>query len=108
MRTSLLILALLLADSALPFWWSPYSASAQLSLALEEGDTTLLARAVDLEHLQHIVAHQVHTNHSIQRNTMLDPKYQVALDDLIADLLRQKVARRTRHEEILKLIRQTL
>jgi len=108
MRTSLLILALLLAGTALPFWWSPYSASGQLAVALEERDAVVLNRSVDLERLQRLVAYHVRTSHSIQRNPTLEPTHQQAFDALVADSMRQEVERRTRHSEILQLLRRAL
>lgn len=108
MRTSLLIFLLLLAGTALPFWWSPYSASGRLAIALEEGDEAVLAAAIDVERLQRGVAYHVRTSYSIQRNPTLDPRYQEAFDALIEDVVRQEIERRTRRSEILQLVRRAL
>jgi hypothetical protein len=108
MRTSLLIVLLLLAGAALPFWWSPYSASGRLALALAEQDEQVLAQALDMERLQRIVAYQVRTGHSVQRSATLDPKFQQAFDTLVEDLMQQEVERRTRPAEIRLLAQHAL
>jgi hypothetical protein len=108
MRTSLLVLLLLLAGTALPFWWSPYSASGRLSLALADRDEQVLAQSVDIERLQRIVAHNVRTSHSVQRSSMLDRKFQEAFDALVADLMQQEIERRTRPETIRQLVQGAL
>jgi hypothetical protein len=108
MRTSLLILALLLAGAALPLWWSPYSASAGLALAIETSDTAVVARTVDLQRLQRIIAHHARTSRSLQRNLTLDPAYRQAFETLAADLINEEVARRTQPAAVLGLIRRAL
>jgi hypothetical protein len=108
MRTSLLVLLLLLAGTALPFWWSPYSASGRLSLALADRDEQVLAQAMDLERLQRIVAHNVRTSHSVQRSDTLDPKFQAAFDALVKDVMQQEIERRTRPETIRQLVQGAL
>ena len=104
MRTSLLILVLLLAGAALPLWWSPYSASGNIALALAERDEATLGKAVDLQRLQRIVAHNVRTHHSVQRNPTLDPRLQAAMDALIEQTIQEEVQRRTRPAEIYQLL----
>jgi hypothetical protein len=108
MRTSLLILTLLLAGTALPFWWSPYSASGRLSLALTERDEQVLAQAVEMEQLQRMVAYHARSNHSVQRNTTLDPGIQRAFDALVEEAIREHVALRTRPAEIWRLLEAAL
>jgi hypothetical protein len=108
MRTSLLVLLLLLAGTALPFWWSPYSASGRLSLALADGDEQVLAQAMDLERLQRVVAHNVRTGHSVQRSATLDPKFQAAFDALVKDVMQQEIERRTHPETIRQLVQRAL
>jgi len=108
MRTSLLVLLLLLAGTALPFWWSPYSASGRLSLALADRDEQVLAQAVDMERLQRIVAHGVRTSHTVQRSATLDPKFKEAFDALVADVMQQEIERRTHPDAIRQLVQGAL
>jgi hypothetical protein len=92
----------------LPFWWSPYSASGRLSLALVDRDEQVLAQAMDLERLQRIVAHNVRTSHSVQRSDTLDPKFQAAFDALVKDVMQREIERRTRPDTIMQLVQGAL
>lgn len=108
MRTSLLILLLLLVGVAVPFWWSPYSASGRIALALADHDEAVLSQAVDVERLQRIVAHNVRTSHVVQRNATLDPRFQRAFEELIQQTMQEEVQRRTNRMEIWRLLQDAL